>query len=200
MSRLPVRSDMFAGTLHDGHVSMTRFNLGPSRGARGLVALLLAVAVGGCAKKAAEGERTMSPDDAAGPVGGADLDALEAQLAAREEQLRALQAGGFAGAGGEGTRDTPVAAEDKGDRAAAAQGEPAPTAGSAPTAPNVSPAEPAPKNRCSDVCEIQAAICQLQDQICGLVPRHEGEPRYQRACERASADCTYATEACHACA
>jgi hypothetical protein len=49
------------------------------------------------------------------------------------------------------------------------------------------------------VCEISAAICGLQDQICGLVPRHPGDPRYQATCDRATADCRLSTEACHGC-
>ena len=53
--------------------------------------------------------------------------------------------------------------------------------------------------RCEQICEIAAAICALEGQICGLVARHADDERYRAACERAAGDCRFATEACHAC-
>lgn len=154
-----------------------------------------------CAKHDA---RTAAPDAAVD-----ELAALEQQLAARESQLRSF--------------DVPVAQikeEGAHKKAAGEAAGPAPTSApmTAPVQPAESPAPEAasgadanhdmapsaekteaPRGRCMQVCEISAAICDLQDQICGLVPRHRDDPRYQAACDRAVADCRLSTEACHGC-
>lgn len=196
MSRAPVPFDLFARTLRMRHLGMTR-SFRPLA-----AALLIGLALASCAKKAAEGERTMSPEEGAAFDSTSDLDVLEAQLAAREDQLRALGAappGGAATQAAAPSRD--LSAGEAGADVSEAKAGPqvAPTAAAAEK-PAERSNQPVRTNRCENVCDLSAAICQLQDQICGLVPRHEGEPRYQRACDRASADCSFATEACHACA
>ncbi|MDC0718467.1 hypothetical protein [Nannocystis bainbridge] len=164
---------------------------------RTLSLALAGLALTACAKKA---DTESAPPETAADVaaGPEDIDALEAQLAAREDQLRALGApppemrmeaakraehedgDALAGAGDAKTKT----------EAQTAHG-PAPS--SAPTQPGTSP------RRCESVCDITTSICQLRDHICDLAPRHDDEPRYQRACERATTDCEFATEACHAC-
>ena len=155
-------------------------------------ALGLTLALAGCAKKPAS-SGPMTPPDAehAGAAGGDDIDALEAELATREDQLRAL------GADGAGTRLT----RDVDDIAGA---DAASEAGEAQSAPLTSSADPRPEkpvlsDRCNNICELSTSICRLHDHICSLAPRHHDEPRYQRACDRAAVDCDFATEACHAC-
>lgn len=179
--------DLSPGSLRSGHGVMFR-------------SLLLAVlALTGCAKRAAH--ETSAPD--ARGAGGdfeAEIDGIERELAGREAQLRSL---GFAARlqsttaraeEAEMQRDANVAAT-KSAAGAVPSGDSAPT--SAPAAER--PTEPAPASRCETVCDLSASICQLQDRICDLAPRHAGEPRYQAACERAAADCQLSTEACHAC-
>lgn len=149
------------------------------------VTLLLVV---GCAKKASE-DRTAPPGDAGAT--GDELAMLEQQLNEREGQLAAI------GVSPTTRLEKKAAANQAGD--AASVEATAPT-----TAPSPGPTEPQQKpdasgDRCTQVCEITTAICALEDQICGLLPRHPGEPRYQAACDRSSADCQLATEACHAC-
>ena len=148
----------------------------------------------GCAKKADE-----SHAPGAGATGD-DLVALEQQLAQREGELRAVGVAPYAPGSGDVAGDTTTR-------------EPAPPSepeAQPPTTPQ--PATPQPMTmsekaarsdddpgRCQRVCEIAAAICALEDQICGLVPRHRDDSRYQAACDRAAADCQLANEACHAC-
>jgi hypothetical protein len=54
--------------------------------------------------------------------------------------------------------------------------------------------------RCEQVCDLAAISCGLGDQICELAERHEDDPTYAAACERAHADCDAAKDACDACA
>ena len=154
---------------------------------------LLAALIGGCSKKASDS--TMAP---AGPEGD-ELARLELQLTQRESELQAI---GVA----------PRARDNLGaDADASTAGAPTTADASAPpsTTPAPGVAQPSAEKvqspgddaggRCERVCEISAAICSLETQICGLLPRHRGEARYQDACDRAVADCQLATEACHAC-
>ncbi|MCY1057210.1 hypothetical protein [Nannocystis sp. SCPEA4] len=177
---------------------------------RTLSLALVGLVVSACAKRAPE---TAAPEEAgaAGPAGGEaseDIDALEAQLAAREDQLRALGAAPPAGGAGEvEMMGATATSQDKNDerttdqvakKSAEAQSvsaEPTPA-----TAPMQAEARPAPPGaRCESVCEVTTSICQLRDNICELARRHADEPRYGRTCDRAVADCEFATEACHAC-
>jgi hypothetical protein len=52
---------------------------------------------------------------------------------------------------------------------------------------------------CEKVCELQGAICGLQERICDLASAHPEDDRYARACQRASGDCRVARQACSAC-
>jgi len=101
---------------------------------------------------------------------GDDLARLEQQLSQREAQL---QAAGY----------RPM------ERARSTAG----------TAKQMDANEGQAGGRCRQVCEITTAICELEGQICGLVPRHPEDQRYQAACSRAADDCRFATEACNAC-
>ena len=171
------------------------------------MAMLLAA---GCAKRGAETSASpgvMSEGD--------DLAGLEQQLALRTAQLQAVVGPRTTqGAGGASLESAdPNSAADE-----AGAGAGATAAKSGPPQPAPQPAESAPvggtsrqldsedgamskpsSRRCEQVCDIAAAICGLEQQICGLVPRHPDDVRYQAACERAAGDCRFATEACHAC-
>lgn len=193
MTRRPAPSDLLFRTLRFRPVVM-------HMSIRTLALALAGLTLTACAKRSAE--RTMAPaEDSAADAQAGDIDALEAELAAREDELRALGAGPSGGAEALARRDAQATAE--GDDAEAkpadaptASGRAAPTMGrSAATKRSEQP-----DSRCERVCEITAAICQLRDNICGLAPSHPDEPRYQRACDRATVDCTTATEACDACA
>lgn len=187
MSRKPARSDLFHRTLRYHHVAMTRSFVTLCGG------LLLGLMLSSCAKRAADNERVTSPESGGGA--GSELDVLETELAARVERLRVIRLG-LSDAAGEEVAS--AGSEPRGGADMAKSGD-VPTTSSAPAAPSAERAnEPAP-GKCSEVCELSVSICQLQDQICGMVPRHEGEPRYAEACERAKGDCEFATEACHAC-
>ncbi len=155
--------------------------------------MLLLALLGGCSKKAAS-DSTMAPD---GP-GGDELAQLEMQLTQRESELQAVgvapQARADAVPGGDAAGATSTA-----DASAPSTGPTPSVAPSPPSAEKVQTPGDDAGGRCERVCEISAAICALETQICGLLPRHRGEARYQDACDRAVADCQLATEACHAC-
>ncbi|HEY8375221.1 MAG TPA: hypothetical protein VIK91_01980 [Nannocystis sp.] len=152
-------------------------------------ALLLGLALSSCAKRGVDAEPVASPEAAGGADAVGELDILEAELAARIERLRELRPG-FTGPAGQ-----EVAGIGGGDGDEATKASEVPQ----PATERVPPADRPSGGKCTEVCELSASICQLQDQICGLVRRHEGEPRYVQACERAKGDCEFATEACHAC-
>ena len=161
------------------------------------------IALASCAKKTTH-DASMAPE--AG--GGDDLGALEQQLAQRESELQAVGVAPVAR-----NRDLSLdgASSDAAAKSVASAGTTATAdAGGDATAPSTGPApgvappaaperEPDDAGRCERVCEIAAAICTLKEQICGLLPRHPGEARYQDACDRSLADCDLANEACHAC-
>jgi len=148
----------------------------------------------GCAKKASQ-DATAAPGDAGA---GDELALLEQQLTQREQQLSAVGVDPTAR-----LSKKAVGASGAGEAEAQTSGADASSPSAAPpsTAPTEAPeSKPdASGDRCTQVCEITTAICALEDQICGLLPRHPGEARYQAACDRSSADCQLATEACHAC-
>ena len=139
-----------------------------------------------CAKQSPASETAPPASAGAAPD---ELEGLEQQLAQRESQLQAIGV-----APKRATRDAKISSGD--DAAAdAIPAEPAPNTAVAPSAE----ASRSQTGRCEQVCELATAICELEGQICGLLPRHPGEARYQAACDRAGADCRLATEACHAC-
>lgn len=188
------RSDLSAGSLRFGH------------GVKFLsVCIIVAAALSACSKRESTKETTAPRDGGGGDAASDDIDALERELDAREQQLAALRgqpAGGDIAAGSGGGqavgRDTNARAEKKATAESEAQGVPAPTS-SAPTIAPEPPMRDGPQDRCTTVCELSAAICGLQDRICDLAPRHPNEPRYQAACQRAARDCETSQEACHAC-
>ena len=57
----------------------------------------------------------------------------------------------------------------------------------------------APMTRCEELCALADAICALETKVCAMALRHSQEPRYAEACERATLDCTAATDACSSC-
>jgi len=157
----------------------------------------------GCARRSAE------PSASPGVMTeGDDLAGLEQQLAVRTAQLQAVV--GPRTPQGASLEGADSSADGAG--AAAKSGPPQPAARTVESAPAgvtaaqmdnedselSEPARPSSR-RCEQVCDIAAAICGLEQQICGLVPRHPDDVRYQAACERAAGDCRFATEACHAC-
>lgn len=156
------------------------------------VMLLLA----GCAKKASHDGSTAAPGATEGI--GDELAMLEQQLTQREGQLQAI---GVATPTSTARLEKQAGDAVAGEATSADASAPA-SVGPAPArSPTVTPASKPDTggDRCTQVCDITTAICALEDQICGLLPRHPGEARYQAACDRSSADCQLATEACHAC-
>lgn len=146
-----------------------------------------------CSKKAAQDSYSAPPGEAGAT--GDELAALEEQLTRRENQLSAMGLNPTARLSKKAAGSTGASQEATAADATAPVSAPSPAS---------SPAEDAAKpdaggDRCTQVCEITTAICALEDQICGLLPRHPGEARYQAACDRSNADCQLATEACHAC-
>lgn len=193
-ARGPALSDLSARTLRSRQVVTFRSIL-----------LLFAAALplAGCAKKSAH--EPSAPEAATRPD---DIDRIEQELASREAQLRAIgiarpaplearapasEAAEVAGAGGGGD----AAEAPRRDQEKSAAADMAPTQ----AAPASASGGPSPRRTsyCETICDLSASICQLQDHICGLAPRHPDEPRYQAACERAAVDCQLSTEACHAC-
>lgn len=61
------------------------------------------------------------------------------------------------------------------------------------------PAADAAPDRCTRICDISAAICELREHVCGLSEEHADEPRYVEVCDRATLDCERATTACSDC-
>lgn len=55
------------------------------------------------------------------------------------------------------------------------------------------------ESRCTTLCELSEAICQLEVQICSMAKDHEGDPIYVDACERAVEDCELSGDACNEC-
>jgi len=157
----------------------------------------------GCSKKSSS-----DASEAPGEAGGDDLTALEQQLAQRESELQAVGVAPqrrdniSAGAGGSDAAGA-AGGDGAGSTATADATAPTPSSQPAPTAAQRTAEKVAPPSddgdRCTRVCEISAAICELEDQICGLLQRHQGDARYQNACDRSVADCQLATEACNAC-
>jgi len=153
--------------------------------------MLLLTLIGGCSKKAAS-DSTTAPEATAGD----ELAQLEQQLTQRESELQAIGVAPRTRSNAPGADGDAAGATSTADASA-----PTPFTGPAPqpSAEKLQAPGDDAGGRCERVCEISAAICGLETQICGLLPRHPGEARYQDACDRAVADCQLATEACHAC-
>jgi hypothetical protein len=154
-----------------------------------------------------------SPDAQVGPAADkaaadplAELDSLERQMqqlglpvAAQRATVPAAEAG--AGAGGEGAALDGEA--QLGDAAVALEEEqpvPAPTEAAATERTESPPPEKrAERQRCSEVCDLSQAICELEVQICSLSEGHGDDPTYGDACRRAGEDCDTADTACDRC-
>jgi len=174
-------------TPHAQDLSGTALRSGPGPVVRTLTRALFSLALGACAKRMPEGATVPADANEGAP---ADIDALEARLTAHEAQLRSYGVAPSRRAA-EGAEDRQKAAESADE--ARYSGEP--TA----TAPAAAGGGAGPTHRCETICGLSSSICQLRDNICALAPRHPDEPRYEAACQRATEDCTIATEACHAC-
>lgn len=177
--------DLSAAPLRSGHVRMLLCALAT-----------LTAPLGGCAKRAPGGE-TQSAEPSA-DIAAAGIDVIEAELSAREGQLRAA---GIPLRGAMQTAEGEPAigrAEDVRDQQVA---EKQVTTAGTPTSAPASPGDAGagPSRRCETICDLATSICDLRDNICALAPRHPDEPRYQLACDRAGQDCSLASEACHAC-
>lgn len=59
--------------------------------------------------------------------------------------------------------------------------------------------QPEGASACVEICTLSQGTCELQLAICELAERHDEEPDYRAACERAEDDCEVAKEACRAC-
>jgi hypothetical protein len=84
----------------------------------------------------------------------------------------------------------------EGGERAGVQTEPMP----APTATTVEERdEYENENRCTTVCALNEAICELEVQICSMAKDHGSDPIYSDACERAVDDCELSGDACDTC-
>ena len=144
----------------------------------------------------------------------AQLDELERQMrtldlpvaASRLERER-LEESGTAGAGGDFSDSVSVDDDEARDQEgetedlAAANHDVEPTTVAAEESPNTP--VPAPGDgeggQCLMVCDLQDAICGLEEQICSLAAAHGEDPLYADACDRAQEDCETASGACQGC-
>ncbi len=167
-----------------------------------LWALTLGVGLlSGCAKKSSESAAPEAPggdwgrEDAGGE---SSVEELERRLGAEERRLRsagvALPAGPAGAVAGTktGAPSFDAEASEPGSVPAAEEMESEDVAGGdRGTARD--------RRRCTNVCDLSRSICDLEAQICSLAERHVDDRRYSEVCERASADCRVAQEACNAC-
>ena len=166
----------------------------------GLGVLLLAV---GCAKNAAtaapdaaaasdEMGAAEAPTEEAADDDGADTERMlagpedfESELGELETQLRA------AGVSLEGVAAGGAVGGD-------AAGQPTPAGDT--RAPGKAESKRKVGGSCQRVCDLAQAMCALESRICDMAGRHEDEPRYATACDRAAGHCQVASEACSGCA
>jgi len=144
--------------------------LAPMRGRDSIrVAVVALLGVSGCAGKKSAPDAA-TPAAVEAPPPTYDVEQYARDLDAFESQLRA-----------EGL-------ELAGERAIA---EPTPETATEATASG--------KTRCTRICDLATAICELEDRVCGLAQVHAGQIRYAEVCARARADCELATDACQEC-
>jgi hypothetical protein len=154
---------------------------------------VILVLAAGCAKRAPATEQpagAMAPADAAAADGmtgleaeGAEepadgLDDLQRQLADLERQLQVRGV------------ELPPAAVEAQDRL---EQEEAAAQGATPAA------ESDPAARCTRICDLAEATCDLQGRICALADDHPTQRQYADVCGRAEDDCARATAACEDC-
>jgi hypothetical protein len=166
---------------------MTEGTHGSSISWRGVIlGVAVAVLAVACSKNAGHAPATEAPGDAAGMAdyGGAEpseaapedadsLHDLQVQLLGHEDEL--LAAGIDLP---DEVKQTRVELGGQGGIPAAVGDDPA---------------------RCGRVCNLATTICDLSERICELADDHEDDPRYERACERSTLDCTRAQTACQDC-
>lgn len=54
-------------------------------------------------------------------------------------------------------------------------------------------------NTCTEICDLQSAICRLEGRICKMASDKGDDARYENACQRAKSDCAVARNACTQC-
>lgn len=170
----------------------------------GVIVWLLALGIGvlgACASK--QSAESRPPEAAAAWQADASVEDLERALSDEEQRLRAagiaLPTGLVAAQPVQAETETEVGGASALD---VADAMPEPMA-AAPREESIESSDyesrRASRQRCNDVCDLAASICDLEQHICSLATRHAGETRYAAVCERASGDCDAAQEACNAC-
>lgn len=167
----------------------------------------------GCAKKANSADTTPAyAEPAMAEMATSDPLAELASLEGRMRQLgltpapsrRGAPEPGADKAGGgelaEETQDETTARERVGGQGqAAGTSAPQPTTTSTDSDDMVDAGDCEGESRCTSVCELSEAICDLEIRICTMANNHEGDPLYVDACERAVEDCELAGDACDTC-
>ena len=64
---------------------------------------------------------------------------------------------------------------------------------------DVRPTPATDQDRCTRICNLADAICDLEANICRLASEHEDDERYTNACARAQTDCERAQTGCEEC-
>lgn len=170
-----------------------------------LWALTLGVGLlSGCAKKTSESAAPEAPGEDWGRAerdSESSVEELERRLGAEERRLRsagvALPTGPSGAVAGSNAGAPSFDAETS---AGAPESEPA--AEEMESVEDVGGGDRGTardRRRCTNVCDLSRSICDLEAQICSLAERHVDDRRYSEVCERASADCRVAQEACNAC-
>lgn len=158
----------------------------------GVFALVL---VAGCKSKGADAVTAAeSPSEVPADL---SIDDYERMLAQNEADLRTVGVA-MPGPMGGAVVDTADAAEEDEEEAAGDAVAGLDEADASPAAPKRGAFEG--RDRCEMICELAGMTCELEAKICRLAADHPGEPRYENACARATADCDVAEAACRACA
>jgi len=150
-----------------------------------LMVLLAAVGASACAKKNAPSASAPPSADAAGA-----------------DEWSAAEPEGDAGAAldGEAPRDYAQTLPDYEAELDRLEGELASAGVEIPGVEAGDGATPASDgDRCTRVCGLADAICDLEANICRLASEHEDDERYTNACARAQTDCERAESACEEC-
>jgi hypothetical protein len=166
---------------------------------RGALRLAGVIAVAGAlsvfAAACAKNRETSAPESA--PVRD-DIGAIEAELSSN---AAALQSEGIALADGKVAEPTSTdesmagAAQDDAD---VVQRDMTKERVSAQSQARTKRAERA-RPRCERICDLAGSTCDLRLRICDLAQVHEGDLRYENACERATTQCEAARAACTRC-
>lgn len=98
----------------------------------------------------------------------------------------------------DGTDSTPLEAK-VGEEAIEGGIQPEPETSPAPMAERDDQGDHGGVSRCTSVCELSEAICDLEVRICSMAKNHDGDRTYTNACERAVDDCELSGDACDTC-